>query len=365
MSSSVEPAAKRRCRRNKVTPGTMMTVPMEVWMIVCKNVFFSPHMPFRLMMANKHIWKTLRDDKKWWKEFYDRVVQYQNILLTSRFYSSLISFARKGQCYRTVLKLVFSPRCSCCGVRFGHTVFKPMMQRLCRTCVRDKMISNKVLFYKHGIYFADFIGTYVETGGFLLQCDFNRPNVGALAQLTTEEVDMTGRQSVPKGRWLDSVLLFFKREDLVRLVGVDFEASAIAARTRDKAVRLLQAVCERRLLVARQRKANLCVRTDPDGVMRVATNFFKCVEGPERSPASLLHLREAESLSEGEFLRRQAMKLRSLIRNSWLEGGAYYAIANPDPMVNRLLKFRPGFTADDGNHVFSKRIQDKTHHVRV
>lgn len=363
---TVEPSAKRRCKRKKVAASTVTTVPMEVWLVVCKNVFFSPHMPFRLMMASKQIWLTLRDDKEWWKEFYVRVVKYQDILLTSRFYSSLISFAKKDQCHRTILKLVFSPRCSSCGVRFGHTVFRPMMQRLCRTCVRDKLISNKVLYYRHGIYFADFIAAYVEKGGFLLQCDFTRPNVGALSKYTTEQMDLVGRQSVPKGRWLDSALIFFKREDIARILGLDLERAAVAARKRDEAIRLLQAVCERRLMAHRLLRGKLCVSTGADGERRVVTNWFKCLGGPveERRKATTIQLRQAEELSEGEFLRREGMKLRSIVRTSWLAGGAYYAIANTDGISGRMLKYRPGFGAD-ANNVFSKSIQDKAHHVRL
>ena len=362
----MEPPPKRRCRRKKVEDETCKYVPSEAWIVICSNLFFSPHTPFRLMMAIKHLWLTMRDDVVWWKKFYDRVVKYQDCLQTSRFLGPLREFAGMPRlCYRTVLKLVYSPRCSSCGVRFGHRVFKPMMERLCGTCVRDKLISNKVLYVRYGVYFSDFLLEYVDGGGFILQCDFTKPHLSALMRYSTDPLDLEGRPMGVKGKWRQSILLYFKRDDLKRLVNLDLDAASTAARERERALRTLQAACERRMLVERISQGGLRARVIPgaEPLARVSTNWYTH-KGEGFSVAGLLDYRKAEGQTEGELLRRYGLRVQSYTKISWLEGGAYYAILDLDPVNGQLLKFRPGFTSKDAS-VFTARVQKLIHHFRA
>ena len=67
----------RLCRRGRVKTETVLHVATDVWLLVCKNFFFSPHCVFRLMRASKQIWMLLRNNPQFWEQFYDRIMLFQ------------------------------------------------------------------------------------------------------------------------------------------------------------------------------------------------------------------------------------------------------------------------------------------------
>lgn len=58
---------------------------------------------------------------------------------------------------KTILKLVYGMFCNSCGCRYHHSIFESYRTRLCHNCLREKHISNNVLFLKHGIKLEEII----------------------------------------------------------------------------------------------------------------------------------------------------------------------------------------------------------------
>lgn len=72
--------------------------------------------------------------------------------------------------------LIFGKECSDCGCRYGHSIFYPLMTRLCQWCVHSRLVSNRVLMEVYGIYFSDILIEYNQKGGRLLKCHGSRWN---------------------------------------------------------------------------------------------------------------------------------------------------------------------------------------------
>lgn len=162
--------ARRACPRRRATSDTSQRVTSDVWMIVCRNAFFSPHTVFRLMMACKELWLALRapESREWWDRFLARIVAYQQCLSHSNYLPLLRACQKQVRCSRGVIRLVYSPRCFACGSRFGRTIFMPMLQRVCSGCLSAQLVSNKVLDRQYGLSFSDFILPYKDAGGLII-----------------------------------------------------------------------------------------------------------------------------------------------------------------------------------------------------
>ena len=92
----------RLCKRKRVSMETMQHVSEDTWILVCSQLFFSPHCVFRLMRASKRIWLALKDNIPWWETFYQRIVRYQVCLFTEnddKRDSTLISGMNRTSCY--------------------------------------------------------------------------------------------------------------------------------------------------------------------------------------------------------------------------------------------------------------------------
>ncbi len=181
----------RSVRRKTVSSETVSSICSDTWLIVCSNLYFSPQCVLKLMKTSKTIWLALKDNPMWWQFFYNRVVLYQSILIRSNCLWVLREFGeRSKKNKRIVIHLVFGTECSGCGTRYGHSIFKPLMRRMCQTCVHDALISNRVLLLKHGIHYWDIAMEYTAKGGTLLLHPYPKPCMSSFMNVTNNVLDL-------------------------------------------------------------------------------------------------------------------------------------------------------------------------------
>ena len=205
---------KRTVQRHVATTRTVSAVCGDTWLVVCANLFFSPANVFKLMRTSKTIWLALKDNPIWWQTFYQRVVLYQSVLGSSGRLSALTHLGNKNNNKRVVIHLVFSTECGGCRARYGHSIFKPLMKRLCQTCIHDRLISNRVLLYKYGVHFSDFIQEYREKGGVVMYHSNPKSTISSFQRITCETLDLTLKSTTNK-------MLFFDKTMLMEGMGID------------------------------------------------------------------------------------------------------------------------------------------------
>ena len=279
----------RAVQRGKVHENTVSSASADVWLIICCNVFHSPHTVFRLMMACKAVNTGLKGNKEWWAQFYARIVQYQQCLSHSNFLSALREFEARAN-KQDAIRLAYSPRCGFCGIRFGHSIFRPFMQRVCAGCLSGQLVSNRVLYTRYGLNFSDFIVTYCQAGGLLLHKDSYRSRSRALhMRLTREPVDHVSVDP----------LLFMRRADVERVLGCTLESERyVQQRQRIDAARLLSAAVARSVT----RRA----------LARASTRYYNATLADDLRTADLMRVVEPAAPRPG-----------------WFPGGPFYAFRGP------------------------------------
>lgn len=242
---------KRAVKRNTVSSKTVGTVCGDTWLLVCTNLYFSPSCVLKLMRTSKTIWIALKENPLWWKTFFDRVLLFQTMLDSSRFISALKEFGKKTENKRMVIYLVFSNECCGCGARYGHSIFKPLMKRLCKTCIHDQLISNRVLLYKYGLHFSDFVLEYCDMGGILMFHSHPKPSITSFLRVTCESLDLVQKTSTSTANakspsTATPKMLFFDKTFLRRVLGLNLEEHFRETKLKKEAIHILFA-CFRRL----------------------------------------------------------------------------------------------------------------------
>ena len=201
-------------KRKKVAPQTVARVGLDVWMLICAHMEFSPHTVFRLMGACKSIREELGQNPEWWRMFCARVLQYQvGLPHHSNYKNMLVRLERTFGRTQKLLKVVFSRQCCFCGSRYHHRVMPLLGVRVCPTpCLRENLISNIVLFYKYGLSFTDLM----QQPGFdpqrILVRHSRQLMCGKkLGQLTQDPYDHCYLRG-PVNYW--GVVCFFLRQDI-------------------------------------------------------------------------------------------------------------------------------------------------------
>ena len=236
MSEVANKRQARTTRRHKVSSTTVAAVSGDTWLLVCANLYFSPACVLKLMRTSKTIWLALRENPTWWKTFYDRVVLYQSVLTKSNCIATLNELGQHNRNKRVVIHLVFSSECCGCGARYGHSIFKPLMKRLCQTCIHDKLISNRVLMYKYGIHFSDFIVEYSEKGGVVMFYTQTKPITASFLRVTSETLDLNHKTEQKGGK-----LLFFDKNFMKEALGIDLTKAFEETSKHKRAVQALLA----------------------------------------------------------------------------------------------------------------------------
>jgi len=92
------------------------------------------------------------------------------------YHSTLVKLKDLHENPKVILFAVFGKECNDCRCRYGHTLFYPLMTRLCQWCVHQRLISNRVLYEVYGVYFCDILVEYNSKGGLLLKSEGKRWN---------------------------------------------------------------------------------------------------------------------------------------------------------------------------------------------
>lgn len=282
---------KREVQRSVVTVKTVSAVSADTWLLVCSNFYFSPATLLKLMRSSKTIWQALKANPAWWEIFYNRVVQYQSVLYRSNCLSTLEELGKRNKNKQTVIHLVFSTECVVCGMRYGHSIFKPLMKRLCQTCIHDSLVSNKVLLYKYGIHFSDFIIEYCAKGGVPLVHQHPKPSSASFLRITCAPLDLAQRAS---NHPQNNKAIFFEKRLLKEALGINLEEKARETNMAKEAVQLLL------------------------GCFRRMTTHYLMFEVSKHKALGMDALRKHE-------VQRAINPRRTLA--IWLTGGPYYAIS--------------------------------------
>jgi hypothetical protein len=245
----MEPQRKsRQIRRHTVSAQTISTISGDTWLLVCSNLFFSPASVLKLMQTSKTIWLALKNDPAWWQRFFDRVILYQSVLTKSNCLGVLKELGDKSKNNkRAVIHLVFSSECGKCGARFGHSIFKPLMKRMCQTCIHDSLVSNRVLLHKYGIHFSDMVMEYCGKGGVLMVHGQPKPTLSSFLRVTADTLDITHHTCVPKyGSPPGNKMLFFDKAFISEVMGINL-TEEYAKNLQKKAAVMTLMACLRRL----------------------------------------------------------------------------------------------------------------------
>jgi hypothetical protein len=307
---------KRIVHRQIVSSNTVSTVNGDTWLLICSNLYFSPSTVLKLMHTSKTIWLALKDNPVWWQAFYNRVILYQSMLNRSGYLLSLVDMGIKNNNRRNIIHLVFSTACGVCGARYGHSIFKPLMQRLCQTCIHDKLISNRVLLYKYGIHFSDFIIEYYAKGGAIMYHSQPKSNLSSFQRITCDKLDLIQKSSNTTAKGIK--MLFFDKDMLKSGLKIDLHEHYREVQIKKVAIQLLLGY------------------------------FRRYVTGNILQTSSKHKVLAAEAVRKHETIRMiHPLKLCTI----WLIGGPYYSFAtdtNPitTKKVQRVAKYRRGMTLE-------------------
>ena len=206
-------------KKTKASAQTVARVGMDVWVIICSHLEFSPHTIFRLMGAFKPLRVELRNNEPWWHMFYGKILDYQRSLVHSNYKQNLVRMARVfGARKEKLLKVVFSRQCCFCGNRFQHRIVSALGVRVCpEPCLRQNLVSNIVLYFRYGVAFSDLLLAQPEAQERMIVLHSRqlaaRNDKLKLARVSLDPLDH-GYIKGPINYW--GVVCFFLRQDLER-----------------------------------------------------------------------------------------------------------------------------------------------------
>ena len=206
----------RRSRRKETTP---FSIPIEVLAIVCTYFQRTPRHIFLLMKACKGLRTQLTSE--WWERFWavhkatvlDRQQQLRHHYLNEIVHGPNL---RPSQ-FAHILRLVYSLRCERCGARWNHHVVGLLRLRLCESCLRDNLVSNRVLYYRYGLAVADILDEHAHLITYFPMTSYHRRDA-SFRELSADPIDIAGFG--PDGG-LRQELLFLWRPDVARLYDLE------------------------------------------------------------------------------------------------------------------------------------------------
>ncbi len=153
-------------RRRRTAPPP--TLSDDMWAKVCLHFFKAPELVFRIMMALRSVWRALRHNRVFWEMLYRQTYTYHTELI--KFGTSTAQLAAFKDCRdkHRMLQLIFGRRCEACAARYGHSLFQPLMERLCQWCLQERLVSNRELLARYGLHFSDLLLEYYRKGGRLV-----------------------------------------------------------------------------------------------------------------------------------------------------------------------------------------------------
>lgn len=192
---------------------------MEVLATVCTYFQRTPRHIFLLMKACKGLREHLTAE--WWQRFW--TIHKATILDPQRhmrhhYLNEIVHGPnlRPAQ-FAHILRLVYSLRCERCNARWNHHVVCHLRLRLCETCLRDNVVSNRVLYYRYGLNVAEIIDEHAHLVTYFPVKTYHRRDA-AFRELSSDPVDIAGF-GVDGG--LKQELMFLWRPDVARLYDLD------------------------------------------------------------------------------------------------------------------------------------------------
>jgi hypothetical protein len=239
----------RRCR-------DASKLSVDLWGQVGAHLFENPRRIFMLLCSIRD----LKFNEDWWEMYWrkhkahvERKGRYPHWYLK-------LTPTRPGL-HKTILKLVYGRICTVCGCRYHHTIFVPFNMRVCSECLRDKHISNVVLWHEYGLDLEDIALRYRQFIRFHKLRRYNCPK--EIYHLTRHPLDI-GFQG-------KRMMIFFWKPDLENLY--NFQTLRQEQVQRVSALNLIKAVIKR-CWVQKTNKRYLVEYLHSNEVMRLARPMY-------------------------------------------------------------------------------------------
>lgn len=207
------------------------SLPLEMLAMVCQHLHSSPRHVFLVVKAAKGLRALMTAE--WWKRFWMTHMSVSNRRYRHYFLRDFTAAPLRPAQMSHVLRIVYGLRCECCGARWRHRIMDLLKLRICQTCVHDRFVSNRVLYYRFGLNAADIL---IEHGHLVTYTPLRacKVNDGDLRRMTRDPIDFGVFQ-----RTKHHELMFLWRDDVAKLY--DLEACAIDQRRRVGAIDALKA----------------------------------------------------------------------------------------------------------------------------
>ena len=125
---------------------------VDVWGQISSHLIENPRRVFMILCTIKG----LKFTHEWWAMYWERHKMYiERMNRRPHWFIKLVP--RRPGTHKALLKLVYGLFCQSCGCRYHHTIFVPFNMRLCCECVRERHISNVVLWKDYGIKLQDIV----------------------------------------------------------------------------------------------------------------------------------------------------------------------------------------------------------------
>lgn len=206
-SRSSSSAGSKRCTIRFLTGAHI-----DALSLVCTHFHSSPRFVFLMMMACKGLHQCLNDE--WWHRFWKLHQAHTTVPRHHYLSESLHGRLRPAQ-YAHVLRLVYSLRCQKCGARWHHRVIPLLKMRLCPLCLRDNLVSNRVLLFRYGLRACDVVDTHAHVITYFPLVHYRRRE-RVLRDLTQDPIDTA---SFDDARTQE--LMFFWKPDLAIVYDLD------------------------------------------------------------------------------------------------------------------------------------------------
>ena len=236
-AAAVVPKRRRRVHRASGRPSSVL--PAEIMALACLQLHSSPRHVFLMLKACKGLRRHLTSE--WWERFWKAhapLIRWKlHHLMLNEFSMQNLRPAQ----YSHVLRLVYGLRCECCGHRWHHTIVPLVQKRVCMMCMRERFISNRVLYYRYGLeVWRDLIEPYGHLIAYVPMTEYRYANQ-VLRMYTADPIDL---EAFHGGACPRQNLTFLWRDDVEALF--DLEACALAQKERLRAVNVLKAALRAR-----------------------------------------------------------------------------------------------------------------------
>ena len=202
----------------------------------CMHLQTSPRHVFLMMQVCRGLRANLH--AQWWQRFW---TWHQSSLrhIRHHYLNEGIHGTLRAPQYTHIFRLVYGLRCERCHARWHHRVIPLLNMRLCPLCVRDNLVSNRVLLFRYGLRACDVLEAHAHLITYFPLTAYRRRE-RALRDLTQDPIDL---QDAFSRSSRTQQFMFLWRPDLEALY--DLDACAAEQRRRLDATNRLKAAMRR------------------------------------------------------------------------------------------------------------------------